>query len=996
MKKWIFYLLILVNSLLVADKNNDEYHKHAQSWVPVKNQQNYAGYREYVNSVDGMRCRVIDSQTKQTFTTYNASGQKLDSFDLFYGNSTESSLMSSSPISNQSGQQQHSGGAQKFGSNHPQQNSAFVQNQQFIAERESSKAQMRAHSFDNEQTRDQEMALRLAYNLITFEEFQAYYQAKEDYKNYLEQQEKDKLQRIKDLKKLVARHKKEWSDLEYKHAQELRTEKNKSHQDIKRIKARHKQDKQKLLLQQYDEHPTWGKCLYLACKKGKDGVSSVFGTDYPPAPEPKKEIIISPQQIAQDIAYINNYQQQKVVEQLQTQTNLQSLYDNNCDAIQRNHDASLEFQQIMHDRSAAFESSLQNQTTTIETLTLQHETLGFMQAHNIDPSIFTQSSGLAINHQINREIIDVLDQLADCASRHCANNFVQQGASVCAQMATIAQQENHANHLSESISAANCSHGLLHYVQGMALDGLQRCDQMVQALAYYNLEASKYLLSATKGAAQGIASIEIAALTMQAIGSAASACAPALTATISSAVSAAAAPIAVAAGVVAVTAIVGEVGRLGYFYATDQLIKIDADYHEIKDFAAKFYDFDQTSYKHVENISQAATTLLWPVKAQAIIDSLQGIQKAQVNFYVQGKKVVEQTVRVSNEMLENAVSKVNSFEFQEFNATYKKIFGEHLFEFFAPPQVALAGISENCIEQKIVSLIPSTHLLTEQTNKVTEKVIAGAIGQGAKDTVGKHIGNEVELIVTEQITEKVLEHKVIEMIKFQEVLANEIACEINKTPSFLVDLSTPINHARAAELANLSPQIRQLQDLAKYTNNFMDLENLIPEDILYLNRIYELQTYRAQIKNFLEIYKPFFVHEEQRYYIEDISSYHIHAGDYFRKYSPDGGHSNYGGNKLDYFNPQLIKHGQCETKDVIIHNSRFQNKIKESTIYSEGWSEFICDLKAIEAMMSKNVNIKFTDDGKRLDIEGYISEGLKIKIFYDIANKRIRSHYPIL
>ena len=219
MKKWILYLLFLANSLLVADKNNDEFQKHAQSWVPVKNQQNYAGYREYVNSVDGMRCRVIDSQTKQTFTTYNASGQKLDSFDLFYGNSTESSLMSSSPVLNQSGHQQHSGGAQNFASNSTQQNSAFVQNQQFIAQCENNKAQMRARSFDNEQTRDQEMALRLKYNLITFEEFQAYYQAKEDYKKYVEQQEQDRLQKIKDLKKLVRQHKKEWSDLQTKHAQ---------------------------------------------------------------------------------------------------------------------------------------------------------------------------------------------------------------------------------------------------------------------------------------------------------------------------------------------------------------------------------------------------------------------------------------------------------------------------------------------------------------------------------------------------------------------------------------------------------------------------------------------------------------------------------------------------------------------------------------------------------------------------------------------------------
>jgi hypothetical protein len=154
-----------------------------------------------------------------------------------------------------------------------------------------------------------------------------------------------------------------------------------------------------------------------------------------------------------------------------------------------------------------------------------------------------------------------------------------------------------------------------------------------------------------------------------------------------------------------------------------------------------------------------------------------------------------------------------------------------------------------------------------------------------------------------------------------------------------------------------------------------------------------LQTYRAQIKNFLETHKPYFIHDGTIYPIEDIASYHIHAGDYYRKSAPKGGHSNPGGNNLNYFNPQVNKYGPLGTQDVIFYNSRNIHITKPSSLYPANWSELVCDLKAIEMMMSNKIKI-IEDPIGTLTLFGKTSDCLEIIIHYDIAQKRIKSHYP--
>ena len=323
-------------------------------------------------------------------------------------------------------------------------------------------------------------------------------------------------------------------------------------------------------------------------------------------------------------------------------------------------------------------------------------------------------------------------------------------------------------------------------------------------------------------------------------------------------------------------------------------------------------------------------------------------------------------------------------EFINFNMSYKSIGGFNFFDILPQSHPALAGAFSG-LESGVMSSADQV-ALTQLFTQVEGSVASDIVKSGASS-----IGSQTVQAIEQGAKSLILE-QVRSIAQLHEVLQHEIA-QVAKQPILSIDLTAKITDAKYVELRDLSSQIRQLQDLAKYTDNFKNLENLIPEDICYLNRVHELQPYRAQIKNFLDTHKPYFIYERQQYFIEDVASYHIHAGDYYRKNPPKGAHSNYGGHKLDCFKPEVIKHGPIGAKDVLFYNSRNINIIKPSSIYPEAWSEFMCDLKAIEVMMSKNADV-LNDGFGSVKITGKTTEGLDLVIYYDIAHKRIKSHYP--
>ena len=329
-------------------------------------------------------------------------------------------------------------------------------------------------------------------------------------------------------------------------------------------------------------------------------------------------------------------------------------------------------------------------------------------------------------------------------------------------------------------------------------------------------------------------------------------------------------------------------------------------------------------------------------------------------------------------------------EFTNFNTSYKNILGCNFFEILPKSYPALAPAFTDLAENLLTSSESSalSQLFFNKKSPAADAVKAVIA------TTQSSLSNQIPAQAAEETRATLQLKELGHRTDLHKVLQQEITQASQSIPP--TDLSTKINSERACELADLSVSVRQLQDLAKETDNLKNLDNLISEDILYLNRIYELQEYRTQIKAFLDTHKPYFTHDGNTYFIEDIASYHIHAGDYFVKKQPRGGHSNFGGTKLDHLKPELIKDGPLGSKDVLFKNSRNSKLFKKSGVYPENWSEYMCDLKAIEIMTNNKKIVTIRDNLKSLNIVGYTLDGLEIKICYEISTKRIITHHPLI
>lgn len=227
--------------MVYADRNNDEFQQHANSWVPVSHQIT-TNTREYVNNVDGMRCFITETAIKKIVTSYDSFGNKLHSFDLYYGTSQESEFLSMSPPEIGNTQQKNSPNSPAISNKKPQQSSS-AQLQQFIQEQEARNAQNRAQSFNNEITNQQNLSNRFLSGNATIDEVRQYYQNLADAEKYAEQQENDRLQKIADQKALEQSHTKELREFDAQQVTALIQEKNKnsSKNHMKRFKAGQKQ-----------------------------------------------------------------------------------------------------------------------------------------------------------------------------------------------------------------------------------------------------------------------------------------------------------------------------------------------------------------------------------------------------------------------------------------------------------------------------------------------------------------------------------------------------------------------------------------------------------------------------------------------------------------------------------------------------------------------------------------------------------------------------------
>ncbi len=639
---------------------------------------------------------------------------------------------------------------------------------------------------------------------------------------------------------------------------------------------------------------------------------------------------------------------------------------------ERNHDAktlidknNTSFHQILDARAQALQKSLDPSLVTIQQTQIKAQTLGFLQAQGIATLPFEQVQGLPIQHQLTHELIDVVDQLAVHMQKYPDQVVQTDLAKYCVQLAGLTQQANQEQAISVALEGTNCCHGLQQYLQGLAMSDFEQAQQLfTNAYDYFGAVLNTYGKVIAKNVVQGA----VAAYGFEALVAAGMVMAPVAT------TAAVATMIGMTAYVMAPVCMqaVMNVRSFNQALIAGKWDVVDQSLHDF----TKWISSEET-VGHIAGFVSAGGVKT--PQLHAAVNNILSLRPVVTKVTNEAGQVMSRLHLMSQDRVkqvyQQSVELLQSPEFTNFNAMYKKFAGCHFFDLFPKSHSALAGIETqfmNAGEQQVV-----TQYFTQAADGIVEQVIKNEVAQ-AIPTVSNLTSKNIAMPLQDVI---------------QQEMAKELASVVKNA---VQDLYTPITAGRAVELADLSKNIRQLQDLAKHTNDFKNLSELIPADIAYLNRVYDLQPYRAQIKNFLDTHKPHFVHEGQIYFIEDIASYHIHAGEYFRKAAPKGGHSNYGGNKLVYFQPTLNKKGLLGAQDVIFYNSRFPSEIKKSSIYPADWSEYICDLKAIEVMMDKQSIIKMSADSKYLNITGFTSDGIEVQIGYDIVNKRIKTHFPLI
>jgi len=389
-------------------------------------------------------------------------------------------------------------------------------------------------------------------------------------------------------------------------------------------------------------------------------------------------------------------QKKKETEQLQQQNvenELQQAYDQHQLSLESSDNK--DFLQAVQQRNEPFDQSLKNSAhCTNQDFVLKNSTIGFMQAHNIDHHQFTQLHGLPIQHHVTQELITNLNLFADIADKKFANqqlySLIQSGVLVT----SMAQDYNQKSQFCDAISSTNCSHGLVHYLQGMMVSGHNRCHKLLTSLTFFNGEIAKYTVAVARGVSIGIVSSEIIDIVIAGLGKGASIIAPQLTSSIYSGATSVIVPIALTVGTLCATGIIIEGSHLGYLYGTNQLDKVAIELDRIKAFAHQLYSFDQAPEKHVENIAMLSTTVVWPWQKQAIFEHLMGIQKVTCNLLIDAKNIVQHTKKVTKIQLHHAFEYVKNSELQHFDILYKKIFNEHIFDFVPKNQSGLvpAGI----------------------------------------------------------------------------------------------------------------------------------------------------------------------------------------------------------------------------------------------------------------------------------------------------------------
>ncbi len=137
------------------------------------------------------------------------------------------------------------------------------------------------------------------------------------------------------------------------------------------------------------------------------------------------------------------------------------------------HDAHAE--RIAHRSQALTQSKEQLRTNSLaqHTYEMSPQARGFMQANNIDYTVFNGASVTNFQHCLTQEILGIVEASAGMAQNSGARSIIGQLATYNCNLAVSAQQLNQASHLDQAVAVTDLSHFFNAYGQLLVDSGLQ-------------------------------------------------------------------------------------------------------------------------------------------------------------------------------------------------------------------------------------------------------------------------------------------------------------------------------------------------------------------------------------------------------------------------------------------------------------------------------------------------------------------------------------------
>ncbi len=448
------------------------------------------------------------------------------------------------------------------------------------------------------------------------------------------------------------------------------------------------------------------------------------------------------------------------------------------DAYEQSTDYSINypdhFDTIMQARATSLKQSFNTQASTKQHL-ISAQATGFLQAKNMNPTPFTTMQGVEIQHQLTDELISVVDAIATNYMSYQDDTIPANLSNYCIYLASLTQASNHEGFLDQTISGANCCHGITNYIDALTGKACDIYKTMQTSLHYFNEILESYGQVIVEHAAQGA----IVACGLEAIITAGMAMAPTAT---------------YAAATVMI-------GATAYFLAplcwqaavnTTSFVGscIAGNWGQVERDLTRFYNTMQdpkTMGIMAEFIAAAGVPT---PQMNAAISQILSIRPVITSIQNKSGEMIESLYWMSNEALatvyQQGLELLETPTFRDFNLAYEKICGAHFFritpqieELLLPSFVdateqlltqseknlihQFATQTEQAIGSSIINATKNSYPCSEQTlsyalaKTVTGQKMVEAITQGYEETIFTNIAKQYDKMLANELSSEIMQ-----------------------------------------------------------------------------------------------------------------------------------------------------------------------------------------------------------------------------------------------